>query len=484
MSQMLKEGQKKLRDPLILSPSSNSKPFPSAEDEFLEDCNFSLDIEMQEDIQQSLDNLMNDELSPIPKKAKLTQRLSCFESEMNGASIKAFNQCSVDPMTTSYTCQSNILARNLQFYPVVYPSTQFIPLHNQYQSQRLIAAPFFINTCNAIGNPLYYQQQCYYPQPIIVNNNYNASSILVNPTDKLKRIDKPKKSNLKKKEKEDENIYLQTTSCSDKSEDLDIVLDFITKCPAHKEFVLNNKSEADRLLKSVTFKNAKELFNCLFKDLEALFLDSYGNYFCQELLKLLSIKDRLRVWNTIIKKDVPFFGNHQYAHHVLQMLIELSIEKEQLEIVKIIKPFFDQLIYDSKGSHIIQKIITCFTEKSKTDLIDFIYINLTKLITNPQGVCSVKKFIINISSERSTIRSDFFRLIISNLPNLVNEKSAHYALLCIFEEWNCNNYKEIIDYLVLNFIPCSIQKYSARLIEKCLLIENKVSLKLIFIVFS
>lgn len=336
------------------------------------------------------------------------------------------------------------------------------------------SAPYVINTSNFFQPPIIYQHLMYPPQvPVTI-----ATSILISSHLNSKKTDKrTKKVNRKKIKEEHQKVISHPKSHhSDTDEDMDIVCDFIMKCPSHIDFIIKNKLEAGRLLSSVNSVNATSLFMCLMKDLEKLIVDRYGNFFVQELLKFLSKDERLLIWK-IIKKNVGYFGTHQYAHHVLQSLIELSVEQEQLEINYILFPFFETLLHDANGTRIIQKIIIRFYEKPKRDIIEFINKNFINVVTNTWGVCSIKKYIKSISTESSKDQQQFYQQVLANIQSLVNEKSAHYAILCIFGEWKCDKYLEVLDHLADNFLSYSIVKYASRLIEACLLTENKVSHK-------
>lgn len=353
------------------------------------------------------------------------------------------NSCSTNPIL-----QNNISCKEIQ--SIIYN-------HANYNN------PYLLSTCSI---PIIYNSQFYSAQPVpllIFDSNSSTSTMI-----------KAKKTNvIKKKLSKANKDKLNFVEISER-EDNDIVHDFIMKCPSHLKFILKNKLEAGRILSNVTLINAAPLFNCLEKDLDRLIVDSYGNYFVQELSRFISHRERLKAWHAI-RHSLSYYGTHKYAHHVLQLLIELSVEQEQFQIIEIIKPCFETLLFDSFGCHIIQKIIIYFYDLPKQELVQFLFKHFFHIISNPQGVCSVKMYIKSISREECAERPPFYHQILSNLSKIVNEKSAHYALLCIFEVWNEINYKEVIEHLSENFIKYSTQKYAARLVEKSILMQNKVS---------
>lgn len=475
MSQLRKEDFKKpKKHPFSLTKLTSQSIITNFGSAAINDIDFSSCLDREEEMQYAFTKLMNEEQLKNSQCSSL-QRPGTIEyidraRFLSQTSLNTYDYGSTSSSSGSY--HANLINRPINYGNQICASPDNLQGHAQMLVPLNYATPYFIKTCNYFPTPVYYQQHFVYPQPVPICLS-NPISINSNQIEK-ETVKAPKSRKYRIKEKELEALSNQVSQHSETDEDIDIVHDFIVKCPSHLDFIIKNKLEAGRLLSSVTFNNATSLFKCLKKDIDKLMVDNYGNYFLQELLRFLNIKERLKVWK-IIKNNVCYYGTHQYAHHVLQFLIELSVEKEQQNINEILLPFFETLLLDAKGSHIIQKIITYFNETSKKDLVQFMLSNFISIITNIQGVCSVKKFIKSVSLENSQSQVQFYQQIISNLPSLVNEKSAHYALLCIFEEWSENSFKEILDHLVENFLSYSTLKYASRLIEKCLLIENKVS---------
>lgn len=436
------------------------------------DASISFDLD---DIQESLTQLMSDDLRKNyrtnkgkkcsdPGQSRIHYQPSSKSQNQHGSILtnSANPQTKFVQMNPSLAFSNQVSINHpLQFQPALYGSLNY-------------NSPYLMNTSSFFPTPMYYQQYYIQPQPVNVCRIAKSMPIQLIYNDKSEAA-MPSRRNQAKPKKESDECMSQSSNSTDESEDIDIVLDFINKCPSHLDFILKNKSEAARLLNSTNFSNAKFLYKCLLKDLEQLMLDSYGNYFCQELFRFLSSKERLKAWS-IINNNLALYGTHQYAHHVLQLLIELSIEQEQMEIIRIVKPAFSTLITDSKGSHIIQKLINCFYGASKIEVVHFLLENFMKIISNANGVCAVKMYIKTISTESSNQRLDFYKLIVSNLGALANDKSAHYALLCILDEWSQSSYLEISEHLADNFASYSTMKYASRLIEKSLNLENKVSL--------
>lgn len=438
------------------------------------DCQISFEKDFEEELHQSLKKLMNDDPNPgIINQAGKANDLGPRMQTNNKSKSKLSNpkHCSND----SNNCAIKTA------YPATYSNSRNLiqACPQQFQTHPSLSyANYPQYVCNSYGNLSCYQQYYYLPQQLI-STNYNSlipTVVVPNSNNMTGRIDMGHFKFVGQHQCDLKEKYPKVIS---NCESIDLVSDFIKKCPSHLDFILNNKIEAEQLLGCINSINSIPLFKCLVNSLQTLILDNFGNYLCQELFKSIPCEYRLYVWNTILEKNIILYGTHQYAHHVIQLLIEVATdENEQVNIINLLKPCFDVLIFDSKGSHVIQKILTCFSFQSKICLLQFILNNLAALISNAQGVCSVKKLIGAL--EKCAFRNNFYKNILELLPSLSNDKSAHYAFLCLIEDWTPDCYEEILDYLIFNFISLSTQKYSSRLIEKCLILKNKVSFCIIF----
>lgn len=87
------------------------------------------------------------------------------------------------------------------------------------------------------------------------------------------------------------------------------------------KYILSNESTAEILLKNATYESAKYLFELLKQNFSIIL--EHSNYFCQRLIKLLSLKDRLVIWN-MTKHNLDYMLTNKYTHHCYKLLIDFS----------------------------------------------------------------------------------------------------------------------------------------------------------------
>lgn len=256
------------------------------------------------------------------------------------------------------------------------------------------------------------------------------------------------------------------------------IADFITKCKDHQGFI--NSKRGSHYLKKLLPKADSDkiglLLNIILPFSHALMENCSGNYFCQELFRMLNESQRKLIWQTIRNK-IGEFGVHEYANHCLQTLIELAEGiKEQNEIGVYLHPFYIDLAFNPQGSHIIQKILLKYTDSAKKELVTFIWENFRLLAKDSHGVCVIKKYIMYLKDKSSKHKAEFIKFIGPFIPQLTNDTYAHYSLLCLVDEWKLKDFWQVLDYLRQHFLECSVQKYSSRILEKLLGTANKVRL--------
>lgn len=422
----------------------------------------------------------------------------------------------VQPRPTNYNLSSNIQNHsfpsnvqkfnNPQFIPVlrtpIYYSNQNIPYNPYYVSNY---APIRMNPPINTMSPLYSTNfTC--QSPAIYNNYYNSfesinkftsNQLLCATTDprtcfqaQMKHSSKFHKSyNIESSFEsldgyEDETVSLKQVPYSNENEaqleKFNDIADFISNCKDHQGFI--NSKRGSHYLKKLLPKAESDkiglLLNTILPFCPSLMENCSGNYFCQELFRILNEGQRKLVWQTIRNK-IGEFGVHEYANHCLQTLIELAEGiKEQNEIGLYLQPFYIDLAFNPQGSHIIQKILLKYTDSAKKELVTFIWENFRALAKNSHGVCVIKKYIMYLKDKSSKHKAEFIKFVDQFIPFLVNDTYAHYSLLCLLDEWKPKDYWQVLDYLRQHFLECSVQKYSSRIIDKLLGTANKVMFNL------
>ena len=203
---------------------------------------------------------------------------------------------------------------------------------------------------------------------------------------------------------------------------------------------------------------------------EKIMCDTYGNYFCQKLYSISSIEQRRMILNSM--KDIFInVSENPAGAHVIQTIIEVCYTKEEKDIIMdYIKNYEMQLALHTEGTHVLQKIIQIFAENERQNLTDVLctYTNVFNLCQDLKGISVIKR-LISFNKEKYNM----MKLVESFYPNLLQisrSSSGSYIIQYLIEQWGIDVGLKLIHFCILNFEAFAINKHSANLINKILLI--------------
>ena len=218
---------------------------------------------------------------------------------------------------------------------------------------------------------------------------------------------------------------------------------------------------------SFIITNLIEKINIYF---EKIMCDVYGNYFCQKLYSISSTEQRRMILNSL--KDIFINISQNVAGaHVAQSIIELSETKEEKDIIMdYIKNHEIQLALHQEGTHVLQKIIQIFSEEERQLLTDVLCTNenVNILCQDLKGISVIKRL---ISFNKGKINR--IKLVEAFYPNILEiskSSSGSYIIQYLIEQWGIDIGLKLIHFCILNFESFAINKHSANLINKILLI--------------
>lgn len=256
------------------------------------------------------------------------------------------------------------------------------------------------------------------------------------------------------------------------------ISEFIQNCDNPKKYLNSMKGNRDiiKLARQSSSSQQLALLEKIKSSLTSIMVSNSGNYFCQDFFSLLNQDGRKSAWS-VIKEKIDFFGTQQFANHVIQKLVDLAVDlNEQKEIVGYLVPYFEILAFNTHGTHILQKVILNFEDSSKQDISSYIISNFETLAFDSCGVCLVKKYILYLKGKSNKHKTDFLRNISEYFSLMLNDIYAHYALLCIIDEWKQKDYTCVLELITNNLSKVSSQKYASRIVEKIFCVLRKVSL--------
>ena len=203
---------------------------------------------------------------------------------------------------------------------------------------------------------------------------------------------------------------------------------------------------------------------------EKIMCDTYGNYFCQQLYSISSIEQRRMILNSM--KDIFInVSENPAGAHVIQTIIEVCYTKEEKDIIMdYIKNYEIQLALHPEGTHVLQKIIQIFAENERQNLTDVLctYVSVFNLCQDLKGISVIKR-LISFNKEKYNM----MKLVESFYPNLLQisrSSSGSYIIQYLIEQWGIDVGLKLIHFCILNFEAFAINKHSANLINKILLI--------------
>ena len=212
------------------------------------------------------------------------------------------------------------------------------------------------------------------------------------------------------------------------------------------------------------------LIEKIYMDFEKIMSDIYGNYFCQKLYSICTIEQRRMILNSI--KDIFVSVSKTSAGaHVTQSIIEQSTTKEEKAVIMdYIKNQEMELSLHQEGTHVLQKIIQIFPENERQSLTDVLCTNknVYLLCQDLKGVSVIKR-LISFNTEKNNklkLVDSFF----GNCLEISKSSSGSYIIQYLLEQWGIDIGLKIIFFCITNFESFAINKHSANLIDKIILI--------------
>ena len=203
---------------------------------------------------------------------------------------------------------------------------------------------------------------------------------------------------------------------------------------------------------------------------ERIMCDVYGNYFCQKLYSISSIEQRRMILNSM--KDIFINVSENAAGaHVAQSIIELAETKEEKDIIMdYTKDHEMELALHQEGTHVLQKIIQIFAENERQGLTDILCtnINVNTLCQDLKGISVIKR-LISFNKEKMN-RIKLVEAFYPNIIEISKSSSGSYIIQYLIEQWGIDIGLKLIHFCIINFEAFAINKHSANLINKILLI--------------
>jgi hypothetical protein len=203
---------------------------------------------------------------------------------------------------------------------------------------------------------------------------------------------------------------------------------------------------------------------------EKIMCDIYGNYFSQKLYSISSTEQRRMILNSM--KDIFInVSKNAAGAHVVQSIIELAETKEEKDIIiDYTKNHEMELALHQEGTHVLQKIVQIFSENERQVLTDILCTNknVNNLCQDLKGISVIKR-LISFNKEKIN-RVKLVDAFFPNILEISKSSSGSYIIQYLIEQWGIDVGLKLIHFCILNFEAFAINKHSANLINKIILI--------------
>ena len=203
---------------------------------------------------------------------------------------------------------------------------------------------------------------------------------------------------------------------------------------------------------------------------EKIMCDIYGNYFSQKLYSISSTEQRRMILNSM--KDIFInVSKNAAGAHVVQSIIELAETKEEKDIIiDYTKNHEMELALHQEGTHVLQKIVQIFSENERQILTDILCTNqnVNNLCQDLKGISVIKR-LISFNKEKIN-RVKLVDAFFPNILGISKSSSGSYIIQYLIEQWGIDVGLKLIHFCILNFEAFAINKHSANLINKIILI--------------
>ena len=212
------------------------------------------------------------------------------------------------------------------------------------------------------------------------------------------------------------------------------------------------------------------LFPKIQNNLKELCCDSFGNYFLQAFIEILTF-DNINKLFDLTQKDFTDICISPHGTRVIQKLIE-KISSTPILINKFIYNLNNKdlnIIFKSPyGNHVIQKFLASNILEYSNFIFNYVYKNFMDIAQSKHGVCIIQKC-VNEGDESH--REKIYKLILMNFNNLIKDQFGNYLIQYILINTKTEEkLKEILPILKKieeSMLDLCKSKYSANVIEKC-----------------
>ena len=229
-----------------------------------------------------------------------------------------------------------------------------------------------------------------------------------------------------------------------------------------------------KIIMGMNSEQIKSIVHELKGEYRKLILDKYGNFFCKDLFKICSQKER----SIILSELYPTLSEDcmdNYATHPIQTLVEYSFTEEEYKLILFsfndnVKLFLATI--DPFGSYVVQKIIDRIPERFRKEFNYIFSSFIDSACQKKYGIVAVKKFIECTVSE--IVTQKIMNIIRNKFMDLAKDQYGNYLIQYVLEKWAIfKEGQEIKNLVEKNFDVLCKTKYSSFICESYCKLYNK-----------
>ena len=191
-------------------------------------------------------------------------------------------------------------------------------------------------------------------------------------------------------------------------------------------------------VRNVLNMNEKELYNYI--------ITQKGSRDCQMVLKKINMSE----FEVLISKIKPFFGKimtNKYGNYFSKKLIQNSLPKQRIELLKSIKDNFIEIANDAFGTHPLQILIEIINLPEEKELVlSYILGNELTLALDSRGTHVLQKFISGIKNEH------LLQKLGKNILSLIDKLIMDQFGVCVLIQLVKNSKDKNVNKYVANYI--------------------------------
>lgn len=207
------------------------------------------------------------------------------------------------------------------------------------------------------------------------------------------------------------------------------------------------------------------IFTEVFRHINELMTDPFGNYLIQKLMDFATDEQRLKILHKVAHDLVAISLNIHGTRVVQKMLEVMTTDAEKQLVVRATRTSVVTLTKDLNGNHVIQRCLQHMEAEYNQFIYDAISIHCVSVATHKHGCCVLQRC-IDFAVERQRIQ--LISVIVTNALELVQDAFGNYVVQYVIDNAGRQVSRALMKQLLGSISNLAVQKFSSNVIEKCL----------------